>query len=83
MTPKSTPPTALKLARWMAWLGLACGVLYSVGGFFHDLFTTGLNGGTAMAFGALIGMPLIFGTFGFLVGALGVAIVGLFRHSEA
>ena len=83
MTPNNTLPKALKLARWMAWLGLACGVLYSVGGLFYDLYTTGLNGGTAMAFGALIGMPLIFGTFGFLVGLLGWAIVGLVRHSEA
>ena len=51
-------PTAKLLATWMAYLGLAFGVLYSVGGFFVDLLTIGLNWGTAMAFGALVGMPL-------------------------
>ena len=63
-------PTAMKLARWMAYLGLACGVLYSVGGLVVDMLTIGLNWGTAMAFMALVGMPVIFGAFGFLGGAL-------------
>ncbi len=67
-------PTATRLARWMAYLGLVCGVLYSVGGLIIDVLTIGLNWGTAMAFMALIGMPVIFGAFGFLFGAL-VAIV--------
>ena len=53
-----------------AWSGLALGVTYSVGGFFVDLLTTGLNLGTLMAFGALIGMPLISALLGFLLGAL-------------
>jgi len=66
--------TALRVAKWGAYLGLACGVLYSVGGFFVDLFTIGLNGGTVLAFGALVGMPAVFGVFGFLAGAL-VALV--------
>jgi hypothetical protein len=83
MTPVNILPTAVKLARWMAWLGLACGVLYSVGGFLYDLFTTGLNGGTAMAFGALIGMPVIFATAGFALGALGAAMIGVIRQTEA
>ena len=60
----------------MAYLGLVCGVLYSVGGFFYDLFTTGLNWGTAMAFGALVGMPAVFGAFGFLCGSLGALEAG-------
>ena len=58
----------------MAWLGLVCGVLYSFGGFFVDLLTIGLNGGTVLAFGALIGMPVIFGALGFCLGAL-IALV--------
>jgi len=71
-------PTAKLLATWMAYLGLAFGVLYSVGGFFVDLLTIGLNWGTAMAFGALVGMPLIFAALGFLVGALvAVAAAGV------
>ncbi len=64
------PPIALSLAKWMAYFGLVCGVFYSVGGFFYDLFTMGLNWGTAMAFMALVGMPVIFSTVGFIVGAL-------------
>ena len=67
-------PTATRLARWMAYLGLVCGVLYSVGGLVIDMLTIGLNWGTAMAFMALVGMPVIFGTFGFLCGAL-IALV--------
>ena len=74
-------PTATMLARWMAYLGLVCGVLYSVGGLVVDVLysvgglvvdvlTIGLNWGTAMAFMALVGMPIVFGTFGFLSGAL-------------
>jgi len=62
--------TAAWLAKRMALLGLICGVIYSLGGFFVDLFTIGLNRGTAMAFGALVGMPAIFGAAGFLGGAL-------------
>jgi len=61
-------------AKWMAILGFFCGVLYSVGGFFVDLFTIGLNRGTALAFMALVGMPLIFGVVGFLAGLI-IALV--------
>jgi len=62
-------------ALGMAFLGLVCGVFYAVGGFFYDLFTTGLNAGTAMAFGALVGMPAIFAAVGFALGALGALLV--------
>lgn len=62
--------TAITAAFWMALVGLACGVLYSVGGLFVDLFTTGPNLGTLMAFGALVGMPVVFGAFGFVGGLL-------------
>ncbi len=67
-------PVALRAARWGAYLGLVCGVVYSVGGLIVDLLTIGLNWGTAMAFMALVGMPAIFATFGFICGAL-VAVV--------
>ena len=63
-------PTATRLSRWGAYVGLVCGVLYSFGGLVVDLLTIGLNLGTLMAFGALVGMPLVFGTFGFFCGAL-------------
>jgi len=40
--------------------GLICGVIYSFGGLIVDLIETGgLNYGSALAFFALIGMPLI------------------------
>ena len=64
------PPTAARFARWGAYLGLVCGVLYSFGGVVVDLLTIGLNWGTLMAFGALVGMPVVFGAFGFFLGAL-------------
>ena len=75
-------PTATRVAKWMAYLGLACGVLYSFGGLVVDLLTIGLNWGTAMAFGALVGMPIIFGTFGFLCGALIAAVRSSQRPSS-
>jgi hypothetical protein len=62
--------TGRRLGRLMAFVGLACGVLYSVGGLVVDLLTIGLNRGTLMAFGALVGMPIIFGSVGFLAGVL-------------
>ena len=46
-----------------AYVGLLCGILYSFGGLIYDLLTIGLNWGTLLAFGALIGMPIIFGAF--------------------
>lgn len=74
----NTLTVAKRTARWAAFLGLACGVLYSVGGLIYDLLTVGLNWGTAMAFGAVVGMPLIFGAFGFILGGLAANIhVGL------
>ncbi|MDX1420694.1 MAG: hypothetical protein R3181_12060 [Rubricoccaceae bacterium] len=66
---------AVWLGTRMAVLGLACGVVYSVGGLIHDAFTTGLNTGTALAFGALVGMPLLFGGAGFVTGAAVGAVV--------
>ena len=70
-----TLTTAKTGARWMAWLGLIFGVLYSVGGFFIDLLTIGLNGGTVLAFAALIGMPVAFGLIGFVAGTVGALCV--------
>jgi hypothetical protein len=67
--------TAKRTGRWMAYLGLGCGILYSFGGLLHDLLTIGLNLGTALAFMALIGMPVLFGTLGFILGLL-IASVG-------
>lgn len=58
--------------------GLICGVLYSFGGLISDLFEFGeWNRGTALAFGALIGMPLIGVGVGVCVGLLEALVYNL------
>ncbi len=69
-------------------VGLLAGILYSFGGFLIDLFVTvgwvtsaetpGLSYGTVLAFGALIGMPLIFAIFGFIFGLVEAILYNLF-----
>jgi predicted exporter len=61
----------------MAIAGMIAGVLYSVGGFLYELFTGTLNSGTILAFGALIGMPLIFAATGVIGGAIFAPIYNL------
>ena len=61
-------------------LGLLAGFLYSFGGLVIDTLvslgwmtsneTPGLSYGTVLAFGALIGMPIIFAVAGFFLGIL-------------
>lgn len=64
-------PTSVRLPLAVgAVVGLVLGVIYSVGGFFVDLMGSGLNTGTALAFLALIGMPVLFGAAGLLIGGL-------------
>ncbi|KAA3619555.1 MAG: hypothetical protein DWQ05_02195 [Calditrichaeota bacterium] len=58
----------------MAVAGLIAGTVYSFGGLIYDLATIGLNGGTALAFLALIGMPVLFATAGFFAGAIGAVL---------
>ena len=65
----------------MGLVGLVAGILYSFGGFIIDALVTlgiitstetpGLSYGTFLAFGALLGMPIVFGIFGFIVGIIG------------
>ena len=62
--------TGKVVGRWGAYLGIALGVLYSFGGLVADYLTTGLNLGTALAFLALVGMPVIFWGLGFALGAV-------------
>jgi hypothetical protein len=71
---------ALFQAILMAYLGLVAGILYSFGGFFIDLLVTlewitssetpGLSYGTVLAFGALLGMPILFGAIGYIAGVI-------------
>jgi hypothetical protein len=64
----------------MAIAGLIAGILYAFGGFIYELFTGTLNSGTVLAFGALIGMPVIFAAFGFVAGALGAFLYNVFAR---
>lgn len=59
-------------------IGILCGILYSFGGLIIDATVTigwinstetpGLSYGTILAFGALIGMPILFSIAGFVIG---------------
>lgn len=63
-----------------AIIGLIAGILYSFGGLIIDVLvsngrisstsagSSGLSYGTVLAFGALIGMPIIFASVGFIAG---------------
>lgn len=66
--------TAKLAALSMGVLGMIAGIFYSVGGFFLELFTSSLNTGTALAFLALIVMPLLFAASGFFAGAIVASI---------
>jgi hypothetical protein len=71
-----------------AIVGLFLGIIYSFGGLFIDvlvtlnLYTTsetpGLSYGTFLAFGALLGMPVIFTIVGFIIGVIVAIIYNLF-----
>jgi hypothetical protein len=73
----------------MATVGLIAGILYSFGGLIIDVLvsigrissasasTPGLGFGTVLAFGALLGMPIIFATFGFIVGFIEAILYNL------
>lgn len=71
-------------------VGFILGVIYSFGGFIIDLLvsfkwittseTPGLSYGTLLAFGALIGMPVIFGFLGFLLGIIEAYFFNLFNR---
>ncbi len=64
----------------LAIVGLIAGILYSFGGLIVDILvsigwvstaeTPGLSFGTVLAFGSLIGMPIVFTMFGFIAGII-------------
>jgi len=63
-------------------LGLMMGIIYAFGGLIIDVLvsvnwithseTPGLSYGTLLAFGALVGMPIIFASIGLVVGVFKV-----------
>jgi hypothetical protein len=71
-----------------ALIGLILGIIYSFGGLVVDTLVTigwvsttetpGLSYGTVLAFGALIGMPLIFAGFGFILGLIEAILYNIF-----
>ena len=61
----------------MSFMGLVAGILYAFGGAIYELLTGTLNSGTALAFLALIGMPIVFAAFGFVAGAMGALLYNL------
>lgn len=76
----------------MALVGMVCGIIYSIGGLIIDALVTigllsseslsspGLSYGTILAFGALVGMPVIFASIGFLVGIVEAVLYNLFAR---
>jgi len=71
-------------------LGLIAGTAYSFGGLIFDTMvsmgwvssnvTSGLSFGTVLAFGALLGMPVIFASFGFIAGIIEALLYNLFAR---
>ena len=70
------------------YLGLGFGILYSVGGLIVDILvslnwvstaeTSGLSYGTVLAFGALVGMPVVFAIGGFVLGIVEAFLYNIF-----
>ncbi len=70
-----------------AFIGLVAGILYSFGGALLDVLvsmgwissaaTTGVGYGTALAFLAIIGMPIMFGIVGFVAGLIAAGLYNL------
>ena len=58
-------------------IGAVLGVLYAFGGAAYDLQNGGLNIGSALAFLALVGMPLLFALYGLIAGSLGALVYNL------
>lgn len=66
------------VALLMAFVGLLAGVLYAGIGAIYDALRGPLNLGTALAFLAIIGMPMLFAAFGFIGGAIGAFLYNVF-----
>ena len=82
----------LSFAKLLTVMGalivLILGILYTFGGLLIDIMVTmawitphetpGLSYGSLLAFGAIIGMPLIFALFGLVLGFIGAILYNLF-----
>ena len=66
-------------ALLLALVGSLAGIFYSFGGAIYDLLSTGsVNSGTGLAFLALLGIPIIFAAFGFILGLLEAYLFNIF-----
>ncbi len=65
-------------AATLSVFGLLAGLAYSLGGMFYELSTGSLNSGTALAFLALLGMPLLFAACGFAFGLIGAPLYNVY-----
>ena len=89
LTAVSVLSSARLAAAVMGLAGMAAGMLYAFGGALYDtlvtlgwiasaesgtLSTPGLGWGTVLAFGALIGMPVIFAAAGLAAGTVGAVL---------
>lgn len=61
---------AKALAGIMAFVGLIAGLIYAIGGAIYDILTGAVGYGTALAFLAMLGMPVLFAAAGFVAGAV-------------
>ena len=68
---------ATPFAIAMTFLGLIAGVAYALIGAIYDLFNNQLGIGTFLAFFAIVGMPIIFAIFGFIIGFIGALLNNL------
>lgn len=65
-----------------AAIGIVVGIVYAVGGTIYDIATTGsANIGTAMAYMALVGMPIVFAAGGFVLGLIEAVLFNRFPAS--
>jgi hypothetical protein len=65
----------------LAHVGLIAGLLYAIGSSIYDVLTTGsVNLGTALAFIAPIGKPIIFAVIGYIVGLLEAYLYNMFTR---
>lgn len=71
-------------AAYLAIIGAIFGLVYAFGGLAYDLGQGGVSAGTAMAFLAVLGMPLFGGLAGFAVGlALASPVRAILRCLDA
>jgi len=74
----------LSLAKFRAvlfvFVGLVAGIFYSFGGVIVDVLFIGLIFGTALPFFAIIGMPITFAPFGFIIGLFEAFLYNIFAR---